>query len=270
MFIENLEIALTYTAFFMLSLFIFGMFFSFVEKKNSSSIYMTFGMNGLIVTGIVGTIVHEFSHMLFCVIFRHRITEFSLFRPFKSRYDGIMGYVNHSCNMKSWYQRVGNFFIGVAPIIVGTIFLIVCMWILLPNEFQNIKITFNKNMDYMKNIHHLKDTINIYITLVLSIMESLSPIRIHGLLRYVIFIYLMYSVTTHMDLSKEDLLNSKSGLLVFVLLVFIINLVFTLLGLDYQIFLLRIFVSIISFLTVGLLFSIITMIISRILEVFLA
>ena len=269
MITEYLKTSIIYTIFFMVLLFIFGSLFSFVEKRNSSTIYTTFGMNGLIVTGFIGTIIHEFSHMICCVIFRHRITEFALFRPFKSRYDGIMGYVNHSCNINSKYQRAGNFFIGVAPIIFGTIFLIMCMWLLMPNEFNNIKETFNLNMEYMSRINYVKDTINIYVSIVIAIVENLSPFRAHNFLAYIVFIYLMYSVTTHMDLSKEDISNSTFGLITFTILIFIINLIFCILGIKYQVVLLRLFVSSISFLTVGLLFSIFTLGISKLLQFFL-
>lgn len=267
MLIEYIKTSTTYTMFFMILLLIFGSMFSLVEKKNSSSIYMTLGMNGLIVTGLVGTIIHEFSHMICCIIFRHRITEFSLFRPVKSKYDGIMGYVNHSCNINNKYQRAGNFFIGVAPIIFGTIFLMLCMWILLPNEFSNIKETFSTNMLYLNRINYIKDTFNIYISIVLAIVESLSPFKKHNLISYLIFIYLMYSVTTHMDLSKEDLSNSTFGLVVFTVFIFTINFVFCVLGLKYQVVLLKLFISVISLLTVGLLFSIFTLFISKILEI---
>lgn len=269
MIVEYIKTSIIYTTFFMILLLTFGAMFSFVEKRNSSSVYASFGFNGLLVTGLVGTIVHEFSHMVFCLIFRHRITEFSLFRPFKSRYDGIMGYVNHSCNINSKYQRAGNFFIGVAPIIFGTIFIILCMWILLPNEFNSIKETFNINMSYMNNINYVKDTINIYVSIVLAIIQSLNPFRRHNFLSYLIFIYLMYSVTTHMDLSKEDLSNSTFGLVVFVIFIFLINLIFCILGLKYQVILLKLFISSISFLTVGLLFAIFTLVISKIMEFFI-
>ncbi len=270
MLVEYLKTSAINTGFFMLLLFIFGCVFSFVEKKNTSSIYRSFGMNGLLITGLVGTIIHEFSHMIFCVIFKHRITEFSLFRPIKSKYDGIMGYVNHSSNINSKYQRAGNFFIGVAPIIFGTIFLMICMWILLPEEFESVKNTFSSSLFYLNRVNYLEDIVNIYIHIVLAIVDSLSPFKHHQILSYLIFVYLMYSVTTHMDLSKEDLSNSGFGLIVFIGLIFLINILFCLLGLQYQLLILKLFVSAISFLTVGLLFSIFTLFISKILEMIIA
>nr|WP_297573672.1 hypothetical protein [uncultured Peptostreptococcus sp.] len=243
--------------------------FSYLGKKNTRYIYRCFGINGLLVTGLIGTVVHEFSHILFCLIFRHEIVDFSLFRPYKSRFDGVMGYVNHRCDKSSPYQMVGNFFIGIAPIIVGTASMILFMRLLLPDEFALIYQTFNKNMAYMSNINSIGDSLNIYISIVLSIVHNLNPFIGHSWPRYAIFIYIMYSITSHMDLSKEDILNSRSGLFVFIVLTYLINLIFIILGIKYQVILLKLLISIFSFLTVGLVFAFVTMIISKLLYIFI-
>lgn len=243
--------------------------FSFLGKKNTFYIYNCFGMNGLVITGLIGTVVHEFSHMLFCLIFRHEIVEFSLFRPYKSRFDGVMGYVNHSCDRSSPYQMVGNFFIGIAPIIVGTGCMILFMRILLPEEFKATYQTFNQNMAYMSNINSIGDSLNIYINIVIAIIHNLNPFIGHSWPRYIVFIYIMYSITSHMDLSKEDIINSRAGLLVFIILTYSINLIFIVLGIKYQILLLKVLISVFSFLTVGLFFAFTTMLISKTLNIFI-
>ena len=243
--------------------------FSFLGKKNTFYIYNCFGMNGLVITGLIGTVVHEFSHMLFCLIFRHEIVEFSLFRPYKSRFDGVMGYVNHSCDRSSPYQMVGNFFIGIAPIIVGTGCMILFMRILLPEEFKATYQTFNQNMAYMSNINSIGDSLNIYINIVIAIIHNLNPFIRHSWPRYIVFIYIMYSITSHMDLSKEDIINSRAGLLVFIILTYLINLIFIVLGIKYQILLLKVLISVFSFLTVGLFFAFTTMLISKNLDIFI-
>ncbi|WP_314971380.1 hypothetical protein [Peptostreptococcus stomatis] len=243
--------------------------FSFLGKKNTFYIYNCFGMNGLVITGLIGTVVHEFSHMLFCLIFRHEIVEFSLFRPYKSRFDGVMGYVNHSCDRSSPYQMVGNFFIGIAPIIVGTGCMILFMRILLPEEFKATYQTFNQNMAYMSNINSIGDSLNIYINIVIAIIHNLNPFIRHSWPRYIVFIYIMYSITSHMDLSKEDIINSRAGLLVFIILTYMINLIFIVLGIKYQIILLKVLISVFSFLTVGLFFAFTTMLISKTLDIFI-
>src|SRR3712207_9547957 len=99
--ITTLKNSLIYSAIFVMAILVFGGIFSIIEKKNSRNIYRVFGRRGLIITGMLGTVVHEFSHMAFCLIFRHKIEEFALFRPLKSRYDGIMGY-------RSEERRVGK------------------------------------------------------------------------------------------------------------------------------------------------------------------
>ena len=243
--------------------------FSFLGKKNTFYIYNCFGMNGLVITGLIGTVVHEFSHMLFCLIFRHEIVEFSLFRPYKSRFDGVMGYVNHRCDRSSPYQMVGNFFIGIAPIIVGTGCMILFMRILLPEEFKATYQTFNQNMAYMSNINSIGDSLNIYINIVIAIIHNLNPFIRHSWPRYIVFIYIMYSITSHMDLSKEDIINSRAGLLVFIILTYLINLIFIVLGIKYQILLLQVLISVFSFLTVGLFFAFTTMLISKTLDIFI-
>lgn len=243
--------------------------FSVLGKKNTFYIYNCFGMNGLVITGLIGTVVHEFSHMLFCLIFRHEIVEFSLFRPYKSRFDGVMGYVNHSCDRSSPYQMVGNFFIGIAPIIVGTGCMILFMRILLPEEFKATYQTFNQNMAYMSNINSIGDSLNIYINIVIAIIHNLNPFIGHSWPRYIVFIYIMYSITSHMDLSKEDIINSRAGLLVFIIFTYSINLIFIVLGIKYQILLLKVLISVFSFLTVGLFFAFTTMLISKTLDIFI-
>ena len=72
-----------------------------------------------------------------------------------------------------------------------------------------------------------------------------------------------------MDLSKEDIINSRAGLLVFIILTYLINLIFIVLGIKYQILLLKVLISVFSFLTVGLFFAFTTMLISKTLDIFI-
>jgi len=264
--VSILKSSLIYSIVFVALILVFGGIFSIIEKKNSSNIYRVFGRRGLIITGMLGTVVHEFSHMAFCIIFRHKIEEFSLFRPLKSRYDGIMGYVNHSCDRHSIYQNIGNFFIGIAPIILGTGFLIFSMAAILPDAFIGTMNTFNRYMAYMSQITSPRDTINIYVSIILTILSNLSPLKQESLIRYIVFLYIMFSITSHMDLSREDLKNSQTGFLAFFIFLFILNFVCLLIGKASHILLLKIWVCVFGFLTAGLVFAVITMTISFLIE----
>lgn len=83
-----------------------------------------------IATGFIGTPVHEFGHAAFCLLFGHRITAIKLFQPDSK--DGVMGYVNHSYNRKNIYHLIGNFFIGLGPVIFGSLVLLLLMQIFVP------------------------------------------------------------------------------------------------------------------------------------------
>ena len=84
------------------------------------------------VFGWLGTAVHELGHALFCLLFGHHVTGIKLF-GFSSR-DGTLGYVRHSYEGANPYQRVGNFFIGLGPILLGTALLVLAARLLLGAE----------------------------------------------------------------------------------------------------------------------------------------
>ncbi|QIL50058.1 hypothetical protein G7084_01220 [Weissella coleopterorum] len=62
----------------------------------------------------LGIIVHELSHAVIAVLFGHQIQSISFLQPADAR--GTLGYVEHTYDPHNWYQKLGNFFIGIAPI----------------------------------------------------------------------------------------------------------------------------------------------------------
>lgn len=81
-----------------------------------NSICRWIGVDAYIRLTFPGVIVHELGHMLFCIIFGHKIIDYKLFSP---EADGTLGYVNHSYNPGNFYHRIGNFFIGTGPVWFG-------------------------------------------------------------------------------------------------------------------------------------------------------
>ena len=71
----------------------------------------------LYLFGLLGTVVHEGSHVIACLLFRHRVHRVKWFDAQAT--DGALGSVEHSYDSTSSYQRVGMIVIGVAPLIVG-------------------------------------------------------------------------------------------------------------------------------------------------------
>ena len=68
----------------------FGLCFGFVENLNNKLIYSVFGKTGILITGAIGTVVHESSHLLMAMLFGHKIQEVKFFKPISSNSDGVL------------------------------------------------------------------------------------------------------------------------------------------------------------------------------------
>lgn len=83
----------------------------------------------LYLFGLPGTIVHEGSHVIACVLFGHRVHRVKWFDP--SATDGALGSVEHSYNPASAVQRVGTIVIGLSPLLAGAAVLLLTARLLL-------------------------------------------------------------------------------------------------------------------------------------------
>ena len=203
----------------------FGLIYNIIENKSIKYINYTFGTKGILVTGIIGTTVHELSHYIMCKIFAHKVRDVKLFTPYKYESEGVLGYVYHSYSPKSIYQNIGNFFIGIAPMILGTAFIALCFKLLFPDvyiELLNYVIELIK-YDTGHSINRifliLKEVLVLFIGMFLSIDNLLN-------LKFWIFIFIMCSITSHMSLSSADLKNSRMG----IGYIFLLSVVISLLG----------------------------------------
>ena len=84
-------------------------------------------------TGLVGTPIHELSHALMCLLFGHSIKKISLFGD--SARSKTLGYVEHTYYKRNLYQQIGNFFIGIAPILAGGGVILLLVRLLTPRMF---------------------------------------------------------------------------------------------------------------------------------------
>lgn len=94
------------------------------------------------LTAWIGVPIHELGHAIMCVLFRHKIVATQFFPTDTSQ--GALGYVQHQYNHKSVYQRIGNFFIGIGPIISGITALILLMRYFVPESYFLFNTTLEK------------------------------------------------------------------------------------------------------------------------------
>lgn len=166
------------------------------------------GMFAMRATGVIGTPVHEIGHAIFCIIFGHKIVEMKLYSMDTST--GVLGYVNHSYNKKNIYHVVGNFFIGVGPILFGSAVLMLLMWLLIPATFANVFSSLGQVGDMTYSVFSL-DTYTQMGAMFMNTMVSIFSFSNFGNWAWWVFIVLGILIATHMTLSKADVDGSKLG-----------------------------------------------------------
>jgi len=172
------------------------------------------------VTGWLGTPVHELGHALLCLPFGHQITELKLYTP--SSEDGTLGYVKHSYNTKNIWHQIGNFFIGMGPILFGSFVLFLLIKYMLPDNVALLKMVNSQGADFTTWHGFLNQFVQLYH----------AGIQFPGLLftytnfhswQFWLFLYISLSIASHMELSPPDLKGVWTGLLAIILLLFVIN-----------------------------------------------
>lgn len=245
---------------------IFGIVLNLIQSKNNELIQQSLGINFIVFTGFIGTVVHELSHMLMAFIFNHKIIKVELFRPFKYKEDGVLGYVRHTYSPSNLYQQIGNFFIGIAPMIFGTL----AIWILLmlfSNDTYQILIN-NVQTDlyisYLKSSEYLK-CFSLLIRDTLLMLKHILSLRYLFNIKHLIMLFFIYSISTHMSLSLADLKGSFKGFIFCFMLVFIVTLfinLFNQTNFFKNILIFKFNIYIFLFLIVGLIFSLLTLFVS--------
>lgn len=176
------------------------------------------GMIAMRVTGVIGTPIHELGHAIFCVIFGHKVVEMKLYSMDTST--GVLGYVNHSYNKKNLYQVIGNFFIGVGPIIFGSAVLMLLMWLLTPSTFSAIFASLGEMGELSFDVFS-GDTYAQIASMFINTFTAIFSFSNFGSWTWWVFIVLGILIATHMTLSKADIDGSKWGF-VFLLLLYLI------------------------------------------------
>ncbi len=212
---------------------IFGFVLFFLAKLTRNTFVKTIGEKfDIYVTGWIGTPVHELGHAVFCILFRHKIEDIKLFKPDPK--SGTLGFVNHSFDKNSYYQKIGNFFIGIGPIILGSLVLYGALYYLIPNfdEVFDIINLQNLSMDSMLTMAGVQETFWILVDTGKATLNAIFTSSNMELVSFWVFIYVSMSVASHMELSAADLKGAASGAWTMIALLFVANLIAIIFGYD--------------------------------------
>jgi len=233
-----------------------GFILGFLRNNSIGNFQRSFGWKAVAVTAIIGVPIHEISHAILCVVFRHKITKVVLIQ--KKDENGVLGYVSHAYNPNSLYQQAGNFFIGIAPIFGGISVIIALMYIIIPktyNEFITISMV---NLHITKiNFSTLSGILNSYGDLIKMIFSTNNFTNPY----FILFLFLSICISSHISLSSADIKGASKGLFI----IFFIILGLNVLGVSKFVMaesILKYNIILIGFLVVSLIFSGITYVIS--------
>ncbi len=190
--------------------------FGFLIAMCNRIFYWNFGRYGRVacyITGAIGTPVHECSHALMCILFGHRITEMKLYQIGDD--EGILGYVSHSYNKRNVYQRLGNFFIGIAPIIVISSILYGVAFLLMPDMI--------KSMSQNADLNTAFTSFGGFFSNVGSVLKAFF-IQAKSW-QWWVFILIGGLLCLHMTLSGADIKSAIGSLIFIVAVSFVVNLI---------------------------------------------
>jgi len=201
--------------------FIFGLLIHFFSQLTFKSLERSFGSRGTYFVAWLGTPIHELGHALFCVIFMHRIVKIEFFKP--DPITGTLGYVDHKWNRHNPWQVLGNFFIGIGPVILGCAVLFATFYLLIPNSYQAWDSILARVNEVDKS--HL---IGSYLAIISgSSFAMVKPIFTLPNLttwQFWVFVYLSYCVASNIRLSPSDIKGALAGFGCIVLPFLLINL----------------------------------------------
>ena len=179
--------------------FILGFLLSKLQEWTQKNYFRSVGWKGILWTAWIGTPIHELGHIFFAKLFRHRITRVAIFQP--NADTGELGHVDHSYSPSSLYQKIGNFFIGAAPMIFGSLVLFALVYWLLPNGDAAFLPLTEKHGSLNGALSAIRKTLGAFLS-----WEN-------GRQWYFwLFLYISFSIGSHLAPSKADRKSMWSGL----------------------------------------------------------
>jgi len=199
--------------------FVLGFMLTKLQRWTNNKYSQSVGWKGILFTAWFGTPIHEIGHVIFAKLFRHQITHISLFEPNPNT--GGLGHVEHRFQTYSLYQRVGNFFIGAAPMIFGSAVLVAMLYYFVPNA--------KEIFSHITQTEYTLKTIFSSFSQALYTLFSFTNLK-EGI--FYVFLYFSFCVASHIAPSSQDLKNMWGGFTWMIVLLILVNAIPVLVGIN--------------------------------------
>ena len=168
---------------------------------------------GTLITGWLGTPVHELGHAIFCPLFGHKIKRLRLWTPFSK--DGTAGSVEHAWNRSSIYQNIGNLFIAAGPILLGSALILAGFIFLVPGKSTALAAIRGCSSSLWGPLSE-PDCLPAFFNILFYPGSLASPM-------FWAFLYGSFCIASHMGLSLLDLKGCLWGAAVLAVILLLIN-----------------------------------------------
>jgi hypothetical protein len=196
---------------------------NFISRKNESLGYKVMGQN-VYLYGFawLGTSIHELGHAIFAILFAHKISEIKLFTPGSGK---SLGHLKHSYTKGNPYQTLGNFFIGLGPILLGSFLLLVVTWLLFDIDIFRIANKYEVvfSFDRLKSFESIINAVTNIGSGVWQFFQMVLTGPKTTWWKLALFFYLFYAVGSSITLSGADMKGAFRGFFYFLILLFLFN-----------------------------------------------
>ncbi|WP_114418923.1 M50 family metallopeptidase [Marinospirillum perlucidum] len=196
----------------------------YVHKLVEVNAWTLFGRRAyLLFFGGLGTMLHELGHALMCPLFGHRIDKIELFNP--DPQTGVLGYVSHSYNPNSLWASTGNFFIGIGPLLLGSLLVYAAAYWLFSETFfapfQQLIISHESLSSWAAFVAFLSE-VQLAFTQLFSDLFTREKLLSW---QFWVFFYLLFTLGSSMSLSPADIQGALQGFVVIVMVFVLISVV---------------------------------------------
>lgn len=240
---------------------VFGLLLEKLETVINTNLYKSLGSGAVLFTAAIGTPLHEIAHWLVCKLFGFTIIDVELLRPVAYKTDGILGYVSYTYDRTSTWQTLGCVFSGMAPLLLGVVFIYLVVKLIRPETITEI----NNAVTDCNREKEKPGFITVYSAAFIGFWKGLFKKSKFGVLKGILCLYIICSISMHMTLSTADIRCAIPGLKVLFGLYLIHAVITAMIGREYVSRLAKTAAFIAAFLSIGLIADMVMLAVSIIL-----